>query len=439
MVDNGTFGDKSKLTHRLKITNAGSINFAQMHTNETSPIDGSLVKRGASFDLIFFLIPNEWDAGKGFDYADTFFNQDFFDTKQSDRGRLLSEDGCNWYQRRNGLDWEEEGIYSNTTLEKEYNKFSNGEESLVIARQKFDVGNENIDIDITDVFNKFIDGKLENYGIGIAYAPSYEREELTFNNYVAFMTNKTPTFFEPYVETIYHDIINDDRANFVLNKKNKLYLYANIGGQLTDLDNTPTCCIKDGNNVVVFDNLEVKHFSQGVYYIEVMFPQSDFKPDTQYFDVWDDIVYQEANFDAVELDFVTKPITNWFSIGASSDASQSVTPSLYGINENEKIKRGDVRKLSVNTIVNYTQQQSRAIDGIDVRLYVMDGTRELTVFGFEPVNRTVNDNYILIDTNILIPQVYHVDVRIRYGMESIIHHDMLKFEIVNELQNNIWS
>ena len=38
-------------------------------------------KRASSFDLIFFLIPKEWDKGKGFDYSRLEFLEDFYDTK----------------------------------------------------------------------------------------------------------------------------------------------------------------------------------------------------------------------------------------------------------------------------------------------------------------------------------------------------------------------
>ena len=43
LVDNGTFGDISKLTHRLKITNAGSLDFTQMHLKEDSSIDVRII------------------------------------------------------------------------------------------------------------------------------------------------------------------------------------------------------------------------------------------------------------------------------------------------------------------------------------------------------------------------------------------------------------
>ena len=41
----------------------------------------------------------------------------------------------------------------------------------------------------------------------------------------------------------------------------------------------------------------------------------------------------------------------------------------------------------------------------------------------------------MIDTSILIPQKYYVDVKIVYGMESIINHNILTFNIVNDIGN----
>ena len=72
MVDEKVYPDINKLRHYLKITNAGSLDFTQMHCGETSNISDNIKVRATSFDLIFFLIPQEWDNGKGFDYAKTF-------------------------------------------------------------------------------------------------------------------------------------------------------------------------------------------------------------------------------------------------------------------------------------------------------------------------------------------------------------------------------
>ena len=208
MMEDGTMPDKSKITHRLKITNAGSLDFTMLHHTDTSSVSGCMRKRASSFDLIFFLIPKDWDAGKGFDYSRSEFLEDYYDTKSEGWGnRLVSTDGCNWFQRRNGLKWDEPGIYSNDTLSIEYDNFSsNSGSTIIFARQRFDVGNENIDLDITDIFNKFVSGELENYGIGIAFTPSLERAGEDENsilgnieNYIGFFTPRTNTFFEPFV------------------------------------------------------------------------------------------------------------------------------------------------------------------------------------------------------------------------------------------------
>jgi hypothetical protein len=182
----------------------------------------------------------------------------------------------------------------------------------------------------------------------------------------------------------------------------------------------------------------VKKYSRGVYYVETMFSISDFKADRQYFDTWDNIYFNGAKFEPVELYFTLKPSTNWFTIGNSIEETPTFTPQLSGINSNEKIRRGDIRKLSIKARLNYTKQQSQLIDGIEVRFYVMDGNREVTVFDYETVNKTYNENYLLVDTNNFLPQIYHIDVKIKYGMEEIIHHDMIKFEIVNELENKYY-
>ena len=443
LIDNGTMPNIEKMRHILHITNAGSIDFTQLHDIEGSSINDSKKVRATSFTLIFFLIPLPWDGGKGFDYSKNYFNIDFYSKVATDQERLISTDACNWFQRMNGLPWDEEGVYTNDTLSKEYDKFSAGEPSIIIGRQHFDIGNENIELDITDTFNKFINGELENYGIAIAYTPMTELTETKFENYLGLLTNHTNTFFEPYVETRYDDFISDDRSNFVLNKNNKLYLYCTIGDTLQDLDVNPTVTIKDNNDEVVTDSngkemidIESTKYSKGIYYIDLNLSKNDFKADTMLYDTWGGIVYQGTNLDDVELDFTLKSPMNFFSIGNSLNPTNATfTPSISGIREQEQIKRGDVRKLVIMTKPSYTMNTVQLIDDMDIRLYIKDGTSEIDVFSWDKVNKSFSENFYMIDTNILIPQRYYVDVRIKYGMDSIIHHDVLSFDIVNDLNN----
>ena len=443
LIDDGIMIDVNKMKHTLHITNAGSTDFTQLHMCETSSINDNKKIRAVSFDIIFFLIPKPWDRGKGFNYVKTYFNAGYYSPAPIDPQRLISEEGCNWFQRQSGLKWDEPGVYDNETLSKEYDKWAAGEDSIIIGRQHFDYGNECINLDITETFNKFLNGELENYGIGMAYSPLLETRESEYENYVGWLTDKTNTFFEPFVETRYDDVVSDDRSNFVLNKNNRLYLYCTIGKHLEDLDSTPTVTIRNSDDEVVKDadgneltNIEAKKQSKGIYYIDLKLSVSDFEADTMLFDTWDGIVYQGTNLEAVELDFTLKSTPNYFNIGNSLEADNiTYSPSIVGIKEKEQIKRGDIRKLIINGRPSYTHNTYELLDSMDFRLYIKDGTREIDVIEWDRVNKAFSNNYYVIDTNILIPQRYFVDIRIKYGMNSIIHHDVLSFDIVDDLNN----
>lgn len=494
LMDGGIMGDMSKMKHTLHITNAGSIDFTQLHHCETSSINDNTKIRAVSFDLIFFLVPKPWDRGKGFDYTKNFFNHDFYTKNAVDPQRLISEDGCNWFQRMNGLPWddgekepvneeiaeiitveylekvcaesvdeltEEEkkeldeliedsrehtyapGIYSNERLSKEYDKYAAGEESIIIGRLHFDVGNENINLDVTDVFNKFLTGELENYGIAIAYSPMLELSDSKYENYLGLLTDKTNTFFEPFVETRYTDVVADDRANFVLNKNNRLYLYCTIGDTLQDLDQNPTVTITNDEEEVITDSngREMRDIpsikqTKGIYYIDLKLNSSDFEADRMFYDTWGGIVYQGTELDDVELDFTVRKSANYFNLGNSLESTNTTfTPTISGIKEKEQIKRGDVRKLIISAKPNYTTNTVQLVDSLDIRVYIKDGTREIDVIEWDGIHKAFSENFYLIDTNILIPQRYFVDVRIMYGLNTIIHHDVLSFDIVDDLNN----
>lgn len=418
-----TFSDLKKLKHYLKITNACSINSKQIHYNEISSISDAEKIRASSFDLIFFLIPKFWDCGKGYDYNSNVLNN------MLNSNKLVSYDGSNWYQPRNGYKWDEDGIYSNETLSKEYDKFSSNDGSdVIIARQHFDIGDENINIDITETVNKFINGELENYGIGIAYSPMTEKTQSNVENYLGLVTNKTVSFFEPYLETINENYISDDRSNFVIGKNNKLYLYCNIGGKLENLDELPKCEV---NNEIY----EVKQFSKGIYYIDICIKNGILKPNTMIYDTWSNIIYQGIRYDDIELDFVLKQNSLYFNVGNSIEKYNKLVPNLCGIKENERIQRGDVRKIVINPLVEYGKNVLELVDDMELRLYIKDGTKELDIISFDKVNKTFSENYYIIDTNMLIPNRYYIDVKFNYNFEKIIHHNVLCFNITENLNN----
>jgi hypothetical protein len=44
------------------------------------------------------------------------------------------------------------------------------------------------------------------------------------------------------------------------------------------------------------------------------------------------------------------------------------------------------------------------------RLYVSEGSAELTVIDMEPIEMTKNNHYFLLDTDSLIPNTYYLDI-----------------------------
>jgi len=429
-IEDKTFANTEKLRHYLHMTNAGSIDFTELHCGKASDVSYGMVKRATSFDLIFFLVPMEWDGGKGFDMVrDKFTVNGTYIKFHNKLPNLVSTDGCNWFKPRNGYQWKEEGVYSNETLSREYEKFGSDEGSdIILYRQHFDIGNENIHIDITDLVNKYISGELKNYGIGVAFSPMTEISDEEYERYCSFFTHKTNSFFEPYVESVYCDFISDDRGCFALNKNNRLYLYCNVGSSTKNLDELPICTI-DGKQY------EVKQFGKGIYYAEVFGDKNVFNQRTMYYDLWTNLKYDGIELDDVEMEFVVHSAKSFFNFGNTLDENVHFTSSVYGIKQDEHINRGDIRKVGIYARQNYTKNTVMVVDDMYYRLYVMDGNRELDIISWENVNKTVKENFFTIDTSMLIPQRYYIDIKYKYNMEDITEKKVLSFIISNELGN----
>ena len=425
LVEDKTYPDISKLKHVLKMTNTASLYKQDIHRPCTDIIYDDFKRRATSFDLIFFLINKDWDCGKGFDYI-----------KDMHKGEHIafSNESSNWYQYRNYVKWDEEGIYSNDTLSKEFDLFTAKKcrmSNIIIGYQHFDYGNEHIELDITDTFNKFITDELTNYGIGIAFSPSFELEKTCKTQYVGFFTEHTHSFFEPYIETTYDETIEDDRTNFYLDKDNKLYFYAIVGNKYVNLDELPTCTINGRQNVS-------KQATKGVYYVDINLSSEEYETDTMFYDVWSNLKYNGKQLKDVELSFVTKSETDYFTFGLpKQNEDTEFIPSVYGIQDHEQIKRGDIRKVNIDCRIPYTTNQLLSVEGIDYRLYVMEGLKQYDVVEWTKVERAYNENYLLINTNELLPSRYYLDLRVHRNLELIEHPKVLQFDIINDVTDNL--
>ena len=418
--------DKDNTKHMLKMTNCGSIDPKTRYDKIPSMIDKV---RASSFDLIFFKLPQRWDAGIGFDDS-----MDFWFIGKS----AVSKEGCNWYQSYNGKAWKpdvhfedepnilgDEGIYSNATLSSEYEKWKNGKDSIIIGEQHFDYGNEDISVDITKYVNDVLSGE-ENYGIGIAFSPILETLGKNNTQYVGFFTNHTNTFFEPYVESRCCNNIKDDRFQFYLGKANRLYFYANLGGIPTDLDTLPTCTINDAI-------IPVKRQKTGVYYAEVKLDKPQYNKNTILYDIWSNIIYNGEEFEPVEMDFVTKAKNDFFSMGEDAKRD-NFEPILSGINDNEILNQEDERIVEVLFRIPYSSNYELINDAC-YRIYTKDGDREIDVINWDFIDITGRSNSFVLKANELLPSEYHVDIKIKSGRIERTFKDKLHFKIANNSTN----
>ena len=391
--------DVDDLEFRLHLTNCFSID-GLPYEQEILHSVKNVSYRAVSFDLDIFKLEKEFDAGRGYEYnSDMWVNQH----------ESYSEFGANWYQYATGKKWTTRGAYNVGSK---------------IATVHFDNGKENINIDITDYTLSALKG--DNPGLGIKFSDELESIQTDAQQYVGFFTDMTNTFFHPYVEVIYKNVISDSRESFYKERENKLYLYANNENGQLKLDENPTCTI-DG---VTYQS---KAAYNGVYFVTIPANSIDALPETILYDTWSNIKLNGANLDDVELEFVVLPSSKFIQIGDKSAFKNMTVPSVFGIDDSEKLSRGEIREVVVDFRKKYTTNRKELIDTAEYRIYVKDARREYTIFDYQPVEKAFLNNFFILYTQDLIPNEYFVDIRVRDGHDLRYFKDVLHFYIKSDI------
>ena len=317
------------------------------------------------------------------------------------------------------------GIYSDEKLMDEYEKFLNGEESLIVATQHFDFGDENLSMDITDYVLECVKTGVNN-GLCLAFSPFYEKRKTEIEQYVGFADDNTNTFFHPYVEADYSEYIEDDRESFTIGRKNRLYLYVSDNGEPANLDKMPVCTV-GGIEV------EAKQATKGVYYAEIDANDLELEPASIYYDTWSEIALNGQEEDDVELEFSTRPKSHKLKISSDSSIKKNMIPTMYGINDEEKIHQGEVREISVDFRKEYETDKKYLVDGAEYRLYSKDGNRDITIIDYRPIEKTFLNNFFIIYAGDLIPGRYYVDIKTKLGREVKYFREALRFRVVSDV------
>tara|TARA_R110002020_G_scaffold406615_1_gene616759 strand:- start:644 stop:2716 length:2073 start_codon:yes stop_codon:yes gene_type:complete len=416
--------------HTLRMTNTS--NFDDTLINQNVLLNDT--RRATSFTLMLYKTPGTfvfanniistgstvlWDEGVGYDYLIPTV------TLEPDYNSTQSKRPSNW-NNANTLDsWPVNGTYNNMVAT----------DYTVLATQHFPLGNENIAFS-SNTLNAEINNQLVSpqTGItyGIAYLPSFELlTGLTEAYSVGFFTRHTQTFYEPYLETTFNDTINDDRGNFNIGCKNRLFLYVyDCDGNPICLDDLPVANIFDCTGQGV-GSITGTALTCGAYYVDYTVSTLPQIPPVEYRDMWTNIF----------VDGIAQPnVTNYFIIQGTGPTigTTALEPVVYGysvsgLKENEKIIAGDIRKVFISARVPYTSNQKALVDNIKYRLYVLQGTTQVEVIGWTSVNRTFTNNYFLLDTGWMIPNEYYVDIKATSNQQVDTYSKAIKFQIVNQL------
>jgi len=431
-------GCTSAMTHTLQMTNTSSFDNELLNSFMSNER-----RRATSFDLILWRIPKFsgttgipqlWDEGVGYDYSDFNIAQNSANGGISPLtyvdSRAYSTRPSNWYQTTTLSGWSQNGIYNNKN-----EGVVNYSGLTIIARQHFELGNEDLNMDMTNEINGILNGSITGVtGYGISYLPQIENiTGLTESYSVAFFSRHTQTFYQPYLLTNYNDLVEDDRNLFLKNQENKLFLYVYQNGDFVNLDSDPFVRIEDRNGVAVtgMTSLTTCLKTKGIYEVTVPNGFSNYPTPCGFYDVWSGLTINGQSIPNVTNQFTLQPYTSGIQIGSVSKDPEIFGFNFYGILQNEQILNTDIRKVGVTIKKAYTGQVLLLDVSGFYRVYVMEGTTEVLVQDWTPLNRTPNEYYFIFDMRDKIPNQYFVDIQVNTSGEKDTYKRQLTFSIVN--------
>ena len=435
-------GCTTGMTHVLQMTNTSSFDNELLNSFMSNER-----RRATSFDLILFRIPKTsgttgnpqyWDEGVGFDYTESNINQNsayggstpitYVDS------RAYSTRPSNWYQTTTISGWSQSGVYNNRN-EGTVN-FSG---LTIVTRQHFELGNENINMDMSNEINGILNGTITGVtGWGVAYLPQIENiTGLTDSYSVAFFSRHTQTFYQPFLQTTYDDLVKDNRNLFLKSQENKLYLYVYQNGDYVNLDSDPVVRIEDrnGDAVAGMATLSTCLRTRGIYEVIVPNGFSGSPTPCQDYDIWSGLTINGQPLPNVTNQFTLQQYSAGIHIGSMSKEPDIYGFDFYGILQDEKILNSDIRKVGVTIKKAYTGQVLLQDISAFYRVYVREGTTEVLVQDWTPINKTPNEYYFIFDMRDKIPNQYYVDIQVNTSGEKDTYKRQLTFNIINKKQN----
>lgn len=322
----------------------------------------------SNFTLVVSPLSRSWDEGTGLD-METY----------------LDSGVSNWYSSSNSQTW-----------------LSGGGDFLNIDyKQYFDSGIEDLEINITDLVEKWIDSTITNNGLLIRLTGSQENSSISYYTKKFFGRGSEFFFKRPWIEARTNDSIRDGRSNFVASSSllsaednlNTLFLYNRFRGILKNIPSIGTGSdiyislyagtTKPNSPALILHNGDTKvqggFYKTGIYTASVAINTTS----SYLYDVW-------------------------FS-GSYPESSGSVIFATGSINVQEHFAEDNTK--NIEYIINITNLK---------KVY---SNNELATFRFFARDKNWNPNLYTVASkdieNISIERMFYKIVRIQDGFEVI--------------------
>lgn len=364
-----------------------------------------------SYDLIFFQIDKEFDSSTfGYD-----FDKALYLTRQP--GNFIFSGVANFLSASTTNSWTEPGVWLHPTAH-------------TYSTQHFQT-TEDICVDVSNIVNNILSTGGTSCNIGICFSETFENNTGKTRYFANFFSDKTNSFFKPYLDVNYNNqVIVDDRMQVTNNRMSRLFLYTFSGNVSTNYFSAGTVNITNSNNAIVISGITPTNFSKGVYYIDFLLSSST--KGQLFKDVWQNVTFAPGiDQTTFTQQFVVQ--NNYYTSNAKQ-INDYVT-DIYGINNNETIQSGDIKRVYVDTRINYSNSKPFVNPRVDYRLYCsLQEIIPWTQINLSVFNAGHTSNWFDLDTSWLLnAQTYNIQFRINELGTLRTLPDILNFRVVDEI------
>jgi hypothetical protein len=403
-VTSNTINENTVQSHILKIKNCIALNDGYIGVDFVSS------KRASGFDLAFIKLNESFDEGTGYDYI---YNDAQY------REVELNKSAANWYNRRNPqITWSQSGVFTGNT--------TNVPLTGILTTQRFEIGNEDIEVDITNYVNGILFSGQPNNGICIAYSANTETLTSLTKNVVTFFSKYTQTFFEPFLETTYDDRVNDELCCMTFDVENDFYFVSQ--SPITDILRFE---IIDSNNNVILNTTTGFTRLNNYNYKYSYTVDSEIYEDIEIFTYkW--YYTQNGKYKVLEKEFNISKID--LNDGSSLTYGNEVFINVLGIKQNEIItkKAGLKRLIFKPKRLIETKILKNIIGDIEFRIYVNQGKNQIDVIPFTKASKINNEYFTEIDFSWFISHDYTIEMRaIDKNGVQYPNSNYVKFRVTN--------